>query len=439
MRKAVHTEDSKRFIAGNGAALVRLKVWSQFFCLSVVLLFSPGGLRVDAQALLQSGVRPGNSSGKSVAKAPTETSGGITSTRIQTLTTKAMNYFDAKQFDKAADVFDAVLQSSAPARLTYYAAVANQNAGRNARATALFQFVVSNFPDSTEAKYSQTSLANGALSKAVDRVQAANEQSKSNDSVEQLMEKTRSQLSPEMQATLSTPEGKAALRDMTIAAMKNPGKSTREQAAAYRRSFTHNTDSDSTSVTSKLDSSFIQIAEKTQYSEPARAEILKALALIPESVKTSLFAGGLRIIIDSDSSNMGKDPGFDAAGMYVARENVVHIAERSSTRVLVAYVREVILHEMGHAFDEGKSNSEAYLQAYQAECDKLNANDTKTLAYYVTTDYTGRPACECFAELFKVICEAGSPQAETGGYVARDRVLAKNFPQTMALIKTMLK
>jgi hypothetical protein len=55
---------------------------------------------------------------------------------------KAMQYFEAKQYEKAADAFDIVLQTSAPARLTYYAALSNQSAGRMPRATALFQFVV---------------------------------------------------------------------------------------------------------------------------------------------------------------------------------------------------------------------------------------------------------------------------------------------------------
>ncbi len=94
---------------------------------------------------------------------------------------------------------------------------------------------------------------------------------------------------------------------------------------------------------------------------------------------------------------------------------------------------------MGHAFDQGKSSSNSYLQVYQDECDKLNANDTKTLAYYVTTDFTPRPAAECFAELFKIICETGSEQAGTGGYAAADRGLARHFPKTMAVVKTMLE
>jgi hypothetical protein len=105
----------------------------------------------------------------------------------------------------------------------------------------------------------------------------------------------------------------------------------------------------------------------------------------------------------------------------------------------VAYTSEVVLHEMGHAFDQGKSSSSPYKEAYQDECDKLNANDTKTLSYYVTTDFGGRPAKECFAELFKIICETGTEQSRTGGYAARDRVLARHFPNTLAVVKDLLK
>ena len=354
-----------------------------------------------------------------------------------------MGYFGSKQYDLAADVFDAVLQESAPARVTYYAALANQFAGRTSRAKALFQFVVTRFPDTTEAKYSQTVLSNGSLDKSTARSQnpsAGQGDPSSNPELDKLMEKTKSQLSPDMRATLGTPEGKSALREMTLAAMKNqqqpPVKGV--QGPNLRRLVTSNSYKVPDNV-SKLDDSFIQIAEKTQYSDATKGQILQALALIPENVKSLLFAGGTRIVIDSDSSNMGSDPGFDAAGMFVSKENAVHIAERSSTRVLVAYAREVILHEMGHAFDQGKSGSAAYLQAYQEECDKLNANDTKSLAYYVTTDFTGHPAGECFAELFKIICETGTPQSKSGGYSAKDRILERNFPKTMALIKTMLQ
>ncbi|HEY9756742.1 MAG TPA: hypothetical protein V6C97_16355 [Oculatellaceae cyanobacterium] len=120
-------------------------------------------------------------------------------------------------------------------------------------------------------------------------------------------------------------------------------------------------------------------------------------------------------------------------------DNAVHVAERSSTRVLVGFVREVILHEMGHAFDQGKSGSTEFLKAYQEECDKLNPNDIRTLSYYVTTDQTAHPNKECFAELFKVVCEQGSGQAHIGGYSSTDRVLEMHFPNTMAVVKTMVK
>lgn len=315
---------------------------------------------------------------------------------------KAMQYFEAKQYEKAADAFDIVLQTSAPARLTYYAALSNQSAGRMPRATALFQFVVTNFPNTTEAKYSQTALTNGSLNK---------------------------------------PNSKIAITHGTTSAQQEPTPATPSSTSLLRRASTSNSDIPlaATNTSSKLDNSFIQIAEKTQYSEAVRMQILQALALIPESVKSSLFTGGTRIIIDSDSSNMGSDPGFDAAGMFVSKENAVHVAERASTRVLVAYTREVVLHEMGHAFDQGKSSSSSYTEAYQDECDKLNSNDTKRLSYYVTTDFGGRPAKECFAELFKIVCETGTEQGKTGGYAATDHVLAKNFPKTLEVVKGMLK
>jgi hypothetical protein len=151
------------------------------------------------------------------------------------------------------------------------------------------------------------------------------------------------------------------------------------------------------SIAKNEDNAFIQVAEHTQYTEQTRAQILSALALIPAYVKSTLWGGGVRVIIESDSSNM-HDPGFDAAGIFMPSDNAVHIAERSSTRVLVGVVREVLLHEMGHAFDLGKSSSADFSQPYQEECDRLNPNDTKDLSYYVTTEQTPNPGKECFAE-----------------------------------------
>jgi tetratricopeptide (TPR) repeat protein len=309
-----------------------------------------------------------------------------------------MQHFQAKQYEKAADAFDVILKTTAPSAMTYYAALSNQSAGRLARAKALFQFIVKNFPDTTEAKYYQTALSNGSLEKST-----GTKKSTSKDS--------------------ATPQGES--QNASTPSLQQPvtAKSEKQSAAG-----------------SKLDNSFIQIAEKTQYSEQVRLQILKGLMLIPEGVKTSLFNGGTRIIIDSDSSNMGSDPGFDAAGMFISRENAVHVAERASTRVLVDYTSEVILHEMGHAYDYSRSasSSPAYLEAYQAECDKLNPNDIKTLSYYVTTDFGGRPAKECFAELFKIICETGTQQAKTGGYAKRDQILANRFPNTLAAVKKLM-
>ncbi len=316
---------------------------------------------------------------------------GGAAVKAQSPTEKAMQYFDTKQYAEAADAFDAILRSSAPSRTTYFAALSNQAAGRPARAKALFQFIVKNFPDTTEAKYSQTALSNGSLEKTIDKNVAS----------------TKNEATSSSSALTATPQ--------------QPSESSPIKV-------------------SKLDNSFIQIAEKTQYSARVKRQILEGLALIPENVKTSLFNGGTRIIIDSDSSNMGSDPGFDAAGMFIPVENAVHVAERSSARVLDVQ-KEVILHEMGHAYDQSRSasSSPAYLEAYQAECDKLNANDMKSLSYFVTTDFGGRPARECFAELFKIVCETGTPQAFTGGYGRTDKLLASKFKSTLAAVKKIME
>lgn len=339
----------------------------------------------------------------------------------ESLNAKAMSLYSAKQYDKAADAFDAALKKPAPARLTYFAAISNQYAGRLDRAKILYQFIVDKFPGTPEAKNSQAALSSGAFERQkVIAAGSADNSGVSNASTSAQTTDRHTTDRPMKEAVRTSQQSEKAVDGWTL---NRTSTSNSPKAEAN---------------TNSADNAFIQVAEHTQYTEQTRAQILLALSLIPENVKSALWSGGVRVTIESDSSNM-HDPGFDSAGVYMPSDNAVHVAERSSTRVLVGFVREVILHEMGHAFDQGRSGSTEFLKAYQEECDKLNPNDIKTLSYYVTTDQTAHPNKECFAEMFKVVCEQGSNQAHIGGYSSTDRVLEMRFPNTMAVVKTMVK
>lgn len=65
---------------------------------------------------------------------------------------QALALYNKRSFAAAADAFEAVVKRSKPdARLYYYAAVANCDAGRLARGKQILEYIVANFATSPEA------------------------------------------------------------------------------------------------------------------------------------------------------------------------------------------------------------------------------------------------------------------------------------------------
>jgi hypothetical protein len=68
----------------------------------------------------------------------------------------AWELYSKQKYAASADAFETLIRSSPPnARLYYYAALANRGSNRSARARQLCQYVIVNFPGTTEATYSQ--------------------------------------------------------------------------------------------------------------------------------------------------------------------------------------------------------------------------------------------------------------------------------------------
>ncbi len=64
--------------------------------------------------------------------------------------------YNQQKYAASADAFEALIRSSAPnARLYYYSALANRGSNRSVRAKQLCQYVITNFPGTTEAAYAQ--------------------------------------------------------------------------------------------------------------------------------------------------------------------------------------------------------------------------------------------------------------------------------------------
>src|SRR5271170_744201 len=67
----------------------------------------------------------------------------------------AWTLYSQHKFSAAADAFEAMIRTSPPnARLYYYAALADRECNRMTRAKQLCQYIIANFPGTTEASYS---------------------------------------------------------------------------------------------------------------------------------------------------------------------------------------------------------------------------------------------------------------------------------------------
>ncbi|MDR3616527.1 MAG: hypothetical protein P4L53_23405 [Candidatus Obscuribacterales bacterium] len=71
----------------------------------------------------------------------------------------AIKLYQQHSYKSAADAFEQIFKANKPtAENLYYAALSNQMCGQNVRAKQLFQYVVTNFPDTRSAQYAQTAL-----------------------------------------------------------------------------------------------------------------------------------------------------------------------------------------------------------------------------------------------------------------------------------------
>jgi hypothetical protein len=79
---------------------------------------------------------------------------------------KAWGLYNQQKYAASADAFEAIIRVSAPnARLYYYAALANRESNRSARAKQMCDYIIANFGGTTEADYAQK-LYPGAASKS---------------------------------------------------------------------------------------------------------------------------------------------------------------------------------------------------------------------------------------------------------------------------------
>lgn len=89
--------------------------------------------------------------------------------------TDAWRLYTSKKFEASAVTFERALASAPPSpRLYYYAALANREAKRTARARQLFEYVAKNFPSAPEAALSAVALGGTSAAAAVSALPGGN-------------------------------------------------------------------------------------------------------------------------------------------------------------------------------------------------------------------------------------------------------------------------
>ena len=127
----------------------------------------------------------------------------------------AVNLYQQHKYAAAADSFERIIRSAPSARMCYYAALSNQASGRQLRATQLFQYIITNYPNAQESAYARQALQQ--------HQSAAPESANSSD----LPESVRNALPKQVQDMLGTEMGRRAVQQVL--------KDNPDQIAAIRQ------------------------------------------------------------------------------------------------------------------------------------------------------------------------------------------------------------
>ena len=146
----------------------------------------------------------------------------------------AFSLYSAHRYAAAADSFERLIRTKPSPRLCYYAALSNRASSREMRAMQLFQYVVTNYPHTTEAAYAQQGLSQGQhLASA-----------SSHGNSQELPESVKNAMPAEMQKLLDSPMGKRAMEQVmrdkpdqiaTIQEAEQKGLMNREKVAMATR------------------------------------------------------------------------------------------------------------------------------------------------------------------------------------------------------------
>jgi len=332
----------------------------------------------------------------------------------------AYKLYQQGSFTQAADKFEGVIQTTRPnAEVYYYAALANRRAQREQRALQLFAYIEKNFPGTPEATFAKTVFATTTPVSAP----ATATTTKPAIATLDLPEAVKAKLSPDMLAMLKTPAGQEAIK----AALQQQQQQTECPPVSKPSAPTKQKGNDWDQY-----AQYVEVRDHDFYTDEAKSKLAEAISLLPEEPRQRVLNTGCHVILLSTNKDFDGDLGFDAAGMYIGKTNMIEMSEKDGLYVKKHY-KCILFHEWGHAFDNGTSKSEAYLSLFNEELAKLSTTDLHTLDYYVNPQRGPR---EAFAQFFAIACaDAAKVEDES----PRDgRLLRLRFPKTLAYVRSVM-
>jgi hypothetical protein len=206
---------------------------------------------------------------------------------------------------------------------------------------------------------------------------------------------------------------------------------------------------------SALDASLIRIYRHSDDTDGIYAQVIQALAVIPEMAKQIIYYHGVRIVIvptlsDYDPSlaeRFGRPRGWaqcagfeNLGGLFHIRSNSVLVAERflplrgKGLPVLNYHVFQTTLHETGHAYDRCRGKLSAgseFRSAYSTDISEMTIAQKERLRYFLQEGDAG-PA-EVFASLFMgVTCQgAGRKQPRPD--------ISAAFPRSFKIVQNLVE
>ncbi len=182
--------------------------------------------------------------------------------------------------------------------------------------------------------------------------------------------------------------------------------------------------------TTELDRRLVSIVERTELTDQVYQSVVAGLALLPRKVKQSFLDAGIKVVI---TPTIDKIPGAKGGrSEYSSKLRSVIICEKNvdGTKADLGRMNLIILHELGHAFDQllnYPSRGAQFHALYNKEAPLIASQSKQRLSYFLQTGEAGPR--ECFASLFCCKYYSGDDKRETA--------LRTSFPESFAYVKSL--